>query len=67
MSYDQRCHDLALAFLEDESWLSDAERKAAADTIAQAIQGTIEGEIEDLRVKRDLQLAEEKRHAQLAE
>jgi hypothetical protein len=42
MLYDGKCWDLAVAFLSDVAGLSDAERVAHADLLAQEIQTTIE-------------------------
>jgi hypothetical protein len=50
MSYDQRCYDLALVFLEDEI-VNPRERAAWAHRLAQEIQSTIETTIEDVRCR----------------
>lgn len=52
MSFDTRCHDLALVFLDDEPGyenLSVEERSRLADQIAQDIQGCIEDSLQDAR------------------
>lgn len=45
MSYDVKCHELAQAFLSDESMTDDVRSKATHD-LAQQIQDLIEGFIE---------------------
>jgi hypothetical protein len=50
MTYDQRCYDLALVFLEDEIF-DLRERAAWAHRLAQEIQSTIETTIEDVRCR----------------
>lgn len=42
MSYDQKCYDLAEAFLEDEPELNTEKNR---DELAQAIQDVIEGHL----------------------
>ena len=44
MSYDQKCFDLAKAFLEDEP---DLDNERGAEELAQAIQEVIEAWIEE--------------------
>lgn len=43
MSYDQKCYDLAEAFLLDEAAINTPEH---VDQLAQRIQDVIEGELE---------------------
>ena len=52
MSYDRRCYDLALEFLEDEV-LAPRVLNGCADRLAQVIQDAAEGFIEDLRIELD--------------
>lgn len=52
MSYDGKCYDLAMAFLEDEPGyltLPLDDRRQLADQIAQDIQGCIEDALQDAR------------------
>lgn len=49
MTYDRRCYDLALEFLEDED-VPPRQRKELAHHLAQTIQNAIECEIEDIRI-----------------
>ena len=42
MSYDERCHALALIFLNEYEPLSDEARKILSDELAQDIQNAIE-------------------------
>lgn len=41
MTYDEKCHDLALYFLQDHN-LTDTDRKAYAHELAQRIQQAVE-------------------------
>ena len=55
MSYDAKCLELAHHFLDDVPALSDDERKARADRLAERIQQTVEDELafeEDARTDR---------------
>lgn len=45
MSYDQRCHDLALAFLRDCD-IDEPDKSRIAEEMAQSIQDAVELHIE---------------------
>jgi hypothetical protein len=51
MTYDQKCYDLAEAFLLDEPQLSTS---ADRDALAQAIQSAIEDWIESAKQRRPI-------------
>lgn len=48
MTYDQKCHDLAIAFLSDFPALTAERRAEYADEMAKAIQQTIEEYIDEV-------------------
>ena len=54
MSYDSRCYDLAMDFLEDEQ-LTPPDRATQAHHLAMAIQNAIENFIEELRINGEKQ------------
>ena len=48
MTYDQKCYDLAAAFLRDKKTASEEEFKLYADDLAKRLQVTIEEFMEEI-------------------